>query len=109
MNKALIATLRLWNGNEKLSFAFWSVFVPIFFFPIIFPIVQLAASVFITVITVLIFIALKIFSLVALWRCAPNVSYNVKLKSGLAKSFVILNVIIFVFLGLILFFILVTN
>ena len=100
MDKFIVSVLRLWNGKERLSFAFWGVFFPILFFPIVISIFSALEIKALLALVVIIFIVLKIFSIVALWRCAPNASHNVALKSGLARAFAALNAIALVMISI---------
>ena len=78
LDHILLTLLRLWNGKEKLSFAFWGVFVPI---SVIAQFVKYFGkrsgadgSVVVLALIVLLIVLSKAFSLVAVWRCAPNVA-----------------------------------
>ena len=96
MDKFIVSLLRLWNGKERLGFAFWGVFVPIFFYPIVISLFSALHTKVLLPLLVIIFILLKIFSIVALWRCAPNASHNAALKCGLARAFAAFNAIVLV-------------
>jgi hypothetical protein len=78
IDRMLLTLLRLWNGKEKLSFAFWGVFVPV---SVIAQLVKYVVresgeerSAVVLGLIVLVILVCKIFSLVSVWRCAPNVA-----------------------------------
>ena len=103
MNNLISSILRLWNGEARLSFAFWGVFFPIFFvhcvlseFDSFFPIV-LRAIIF------CVFLLLDIFCMLALWRCASNSATHINLKKYLARVFVLINLAFMVFGAILLF------
>ena len=96
MDKLLIKILRLWNGKEPLSVAFWGLYLPI---AIIYRVLEHFAknnysSTYVEYFGILImalFIPMKILSLVALWRCAPNTKEIKSPFTWLARGLVLLN------------------
>ena len=98
MDKFIVSALRLWNGKERLSLAFWGVFVPVLFLPMLVPVFNLSKIKPQSAIIVIVFIVLKVFSIVALWRCAPNAIHNAALKRDLARVFAALNALVLVML-----------
>jgi hypothetical protein len=106
MENLALRILKLINGNEKLFVAFWFVYVPIAMLTTLPKLLGFSINVGNEISTLVIFIfvylLLKVFSLVSLWRCAPNVTYNSKLKTALARGLVVINSIYLVFVVIIL-------
>lgn len=103
MKNLVVSFLRLWNGEARLSFAFWGVFFPIFvvhcviseldgFFPIV-----------LRIIIFCVFLILDLFCMLALWRCAPNSLTYVSVKKYLVRIFVLLNLAFKIFGAILLF------
>jgi hypothetical protein len=91
MTKLMVQILKLWNGNQSLAVAFWGIYFPI-----------MALHLFVVpkeITSALIFFAKFLhmlawgFSLVALWRCAPNVNYKNLPFRTLAKILVVINLL----------------
>ena len=103
----MIKLLRIWNGKESLNLAFWGVFVPIFIFGRLVrwglgALESEAAFLTFTVVIVILF-PLKIYSLVSLWRCAPNTARPDSPFTLLSRVLVVLSLIPFVLLLFLLF------
>lgn len=108
MHKFFVHVLRLWNGNHQLSVAFWGVFIPVFTVGQLVKFVLkkelLVGLEFLAVIVVSLLLVCKVFSLVAVWRCAPNIKTEDAPYPMLARGVVILSLLpflltIFVFMA----------
>lgn len=106
MEKLILSILRLLNGNERLFVSFWYVYIPILLITNIPRFLDLHVNVEnrmpILILFIILFFILKAFSLVSLWRCAPNVLHNSNLKTRLARGLVVANSIYLLFVAAIL-------
>lgn len=102
MESLMVHILRLWNGNQSLAVAFWMIYVPIMALHLFLRQWEID-SFFVAIIHASFFMLAWAFSLVAIWRCAPNVSNKNLPFPILAKTLVIVNLlplILIIFVGL---------
>ena len=99
MSKILVHALKLWNGRQQLSIAFWGVFVPVFIAGRLFKLgiksSGLEDNLLIASMGLILILAAKMFSMVAVWRCAPNVKVKDSPLPVLARGVVVLSLLPF--------------
>jgi hypothetical protein len=103
MNNLISSVLRLWNGEARLSFAFWGVFFPIFFFNCVLSEFDRFFPIALRIIIFSVFLTLDLFCMFVLWRCSSNSVTYINVKKYLVRCFVLLN-ITFKFFGVIVLF-----
>ena len=86
----LIKALRLWNGNTPLVQAFWAVFVPVHLAIRILRITADRMPPFMVYSFLGLLFVLKVYAMVAVWRCAPNTASPDSPWSFLARAVVVL-------------------
>lgn len=106
MHALIVNILRFWNGNHRLSTAFWMVFFPIFVGSKVASSIISGADHSSLLMTSFLIVALMLkgFSVIAVWRCAKNTDTEYKWIVWPTKIFALLSIapiIVFSLLGLI--------
>jgi len=94
MTNLMVQLLKLWNGNQSLAVAFWGIYVPIIALQLLLR--QWEITSFLIATANLLLLLAWAFSLVAIWKCAPNVNNKNLPFPMLAKTLVIINLLPFI-------------